>query len=36
MNYSKGQQKVMWAIGTAVAALVIKALFFVANYGMTP
>lgn len=36
MNYSKGQQKVMWAIGTAVAALVIKALFFAANHGMTP
>lgn len=36
MNFSKGQQKVMWAIGTAVAALVIKALFFAANNGMTP
>lgn len=36
MNYSKGQQKVMWTIGTAVAALVIKALFFAANNGMTP
>lgn len=36
MNYSKGQQKVMWAIGTAVAALIVKALFFAANNGMTP
>ena len=36
MNYSKGQGKVMWAIGVAVSALVIKALFFAANHGMTP
>ncbi len=36
MNYTKGQQKILWAIGTAVAALVIKALFFAANHGMTP
>ena len=36
MNHSKGQQKVMWAIGAAVSALVIKALFFAANHGMTP
>lgn len=36
MNYSKGQQKIMWAIGTAVAALIMKALFFAANHGMTP
>ena len=36
MNYSKGQQKVMWAIGGIVMALVIKALFFAANNGMTP
>lgn len=36
INYSKGQQKIMWAIGTAVAALVVKALFFAANNGMTP
>ena len=36
MNYSKGQQKVMWAIGTAVAVLIVKALFFAANHGMTP
>ena len=36
MNFSKGQGKVMWAIGAAVFALVIKALFFAANHGMTP
>lgn len=36
MNYSKGQQKVMWTIGGVVMALVIKALFFAANNGMTP
>lgn len=36
MNHSKGQSKVMWAIGAAVGALVIKALFFAANHGMTP
>lgn len=36
MNHSKGQAKIMWASGAAVAALVIKALFFAANHGMTP
>lgn len=36
MNYSKGQAKIMWAIGTAVAAMLVKALFFAANHGMTP
>lgn len=36
MNYSKGQQKIMWTIGGVVMALVIKALFFAANNGMTP
>lgn len=36
MNYSKGQNKVLWAIGGVVMALVIKALFFAANNGMTP
>ena len=35
MNYSKGQNKVLWAIGGVVMALVIKALFFAANNGMT-
>ena len=36
MNQMKGQSKVMWAIGAAVGALVVKALFFAANNGMTP
>ena len=36
INYSKGQNKVLWAIGGVVMALVIKALFFAANHGMTP
>lgn len=36
MNYTKGQNKILWAIGAAVAALVVKALFFAANHGMTP
>ena len=36
MNYAKGQNKILWAIGFAVAALVTKALFFAANHGMTP
>ena len=36
MNYSKGQNKVLWTIGGVVMALVIKALFFAANHGMTP
>ena len=36
INYTKGQSKVLWAIGMAVSALVIKALFFAANNGMTP
>lgn len=36
MNYTKGQNKVLWAIGGVVMALVIKALFFAANHGMTP
>ena len=36
MNYSKGQNKVIWAIGSVVLGLLIKALFFAANNGMTP
>ena len=36
INYSKGQNKVLWTIGGVVMALVIKALFFAANNGMTP
>ena len=34
--YSQGQDKVLWAIGAVVLALVTKALFFAANAGMTP
>lgn len=36
MNFTKGQAKVMWALGGAVAALFIKILFFAASSGMTP
>lgn len=36
MNYSKGQNKVLWTLGVAVAALLVKALFFAAGHGMTP
>lgn len=36
MNYSKGQNKVLWTLGIAVGALLVKALFFAANNGMTP
>jgi thiamine biosynthesis lipoprotein ApbE len=35
MNYTKGQNKVLWAIGSVVLGLLIKALFFAANNGMT-
>lgn len=36
MNYSKGLSKVLWTLATAVSALLVKALFFAANNGMTP
>ena len=36
INYTKGQNKVLWAIGGVVMALVVKALFFAANNGMAP
>lgn len=36
MNYSKGQGKILWLLGTAVAALLVKALFFATSHGMTP
>ena len=36
MAYTKGQNKILWAMGTAVAALFIKVLFFAAGNGMTP
>ena len=36
MNYSKGRDKVLWAIGGVVAGLFVKVVFFAANHGMTP
>lgn len=36
INYSKGRDKVLWAMGVAVAALIVKALFFAANAGFHP
>lgn len=36
INYSKGRDKVLWAIGGGLAMLAIKVLFFAANQGMTP
>ena len=35
MNYTKGQNKVLWTIGSVVLGLLIKALFFATNNGMT-
>lgn len=36
MAYTRGQNKILWAIGAATAALFIKVVFFAANNGMTP
>lgn len=36
MNYTKGQNKVLWWIGGIVAGLFIKVVFFAAGNGMTP
>ena len=36
MSYTKGQNTVLWAIGSVVFALFIKVLFFTASHGMTP
>lgn len=36
MNFSKGQNKVLWALGGVVGVLLIKVLFFTAQHGMTP
>lgn len=36
INYSKGRDKVLWAIGGGLAMLAIKVLFFAASHGMTP
>jgi uncharacterized protein YaaR (DUF327 family) len=36
MKYTEGQNKVLWAIGSVVLGLLIKALFFASSHGMTP
>lgn len=36
INYSKGRDKVLWAIGSGVLLLAIKVLFFAASNGMAP
>lgn len=36
MNYSKGRDKVLWAIGAGVLMLAVKVLFFAASHGMNP
>lgn len=36
INYSKGRDKVLWAIGAGVLLLSVKVLFFAASHGMTP
>lgn len=35
INYARGQNKVLWVLGGAVAGLLIKALFFAAKSGMS-
>lgn len=36
INYTKGQNKIIWAIGGVVAMMFVKILFFAAGNGMTP
>ena len=36
MNYTKGQNKVLWVLAGGVAGLFVKVLFFAASNGMTP
>lgn len=36
ISYSQGRDKVLWAIGAVVTALLVKALFFAASQGMVP
>lgn len=36
ISYSEGRDKVLWALGAVVLALLVKALFFAASHGMTP
>lgn len=35
INYTKGQNKILWGIGAVVATLFIKVVFFAAGNGMT-
>lgn len=35
INYTKGQNKILWGIGTVVATLLIKVVFFAAGNVMT-
>jgi len=34
MNYTKGQNKILWAVGGTVFALWIKIMFFASSHGM--
>ena len=36
INYTKGQNKILWALAGAVGVLLVKVLFFTASHGMTP
>lgn len=36
INYTKGQNRVLWALSGAVGVLLIKVLFFASSHGMTP
>lgn len=36
INYSKGRDKVLWALSGVVFGLLIKALFLASSHGMTP
>lgn len=36
INYTRGQNKVLWAIGAGFIVLLVKVLFFSAQHGMAP
>jgi hypothetical protein len=36
INYTKGQNQVLWALAAGVAMLAVKVLFFASSHGMTP
>ena len=36
MAYAQGRDKVLWALGGVVLALLVKAMFFASSHGMTP